>query len=90
MPMNADELQLGAKYRDTVSGWEGIATARFEYLNGCVRVDLSGADDKGAPISYVFDVEQVELVDAGLVREPRRGLFGRTGGPRDTSPPPRR
>ncbi|HEY3925243.1 MAG TPA: hypothetical protein VGL75_11840 [Acidothermaceae bacterium] len=80
--MSRPRIVLGRKYRDTVSGWEGIATARYEYLNGCVRYQLDAKDDKGAPQGYVFDEQQVAEVEAPAVeREPAR----RTGGPRDNA-----
>ena len=31
-------IKLGEKVRDSISGFSGIATARAEYLFGCVRV----------------------------------------------------
>lgn len=34
------EVVLGQKYRDTVSGYEGVATAVAFYLHGCERVTL--------------------------------------------------
>jgi hypothetical protein len=33
-------VELGTKAKDTVTGFEGIAIARFIYLNGCVRIEL--------------------------------------------------
>ena len=82
----ADDLTLGEKYRDVVSGWEGVLTARYDYMNGCTRVEISGADKDGKPESFVFDVQQVERVDAPplAVAAPRP-----TGGPRDNKPVPR-
>jgi hypothetical protein len=41
-------VKLGKKYRDSITGFEGIATARTEYLMGCCRILLeakSGDDD---------------------------------------------
>jgi hypothetical protein len=31
-------VKLGSKCRDSITGLEGIATARTEYLYGCVHV----------------------------------------------------
>lgn len=77
---------LGNRYRDAVSKWEGVATARYEYMNGCVRVELSGCDKDGKPDSFAFDVEQVEPVDAPPVE---RSNPKPTGGPRGNKPVPR-
>lgn len=80
--MKTAALQLGKKYRDKISGWEGILTARYEYMNGCVRVEISGADKDGQPKGFVFDEQQIELVpDGGVKTKPRR-----TGGPQTSVP----
>jgi hypothetical protein len=38
-------VKLGETYRDPITGLEGVATARAEYLYGCVRVVLEGTGD---------------------------------------------
>jgi hypothetical protein len=76
-----DELELGKKYRDTVSGWEGIATCQLKYMNGCVRYDLEGSDKDGQPKGFVFDGEQLELVGEGIELDPTP-----TGGDRSNIP----
>jgi hypothetical protein len=80
------DVVLGARYRDKVSGWAGIATARYEYLNGCRRIELGGHDEHGKPDAHVFDVQQLEFIDAGVTAEevPLPSRF--TGGPRDSAP----
>lgn len=84
--MTEDELTLGNRYSDPISGWEGTATARYEYLNGCVRVELSGADKDGKPDAYVFDVQQLVAVD-----QPSAATVERreSGGPQSNRPVPR-
>lgn len=79
-------VELGKKYRDNVSGWEGTATACYLYMNGCIRVELAAKDDKGAPQSYVFDQEQVAEVEAPKVEKKAPSP---TGGPRDNAAVPR-
>ena len=32
------KVTLGKEYRDSISGFQGVATARTTYLHGCVRV----------------------------------------------------
>ena len=54
---------LGKRYRDTISGWEGMATCLFTYLHGCRRVLLAGADSEGKPDDYAFDEPQLVLVN---------------------------
>lgn len=75
-------IPLGSKCRDTVSGWEGTATARYEYMNGCVRYEISAHDKDGKPESFVFDEQQIEVIPADPVVTERRA----TGGPRGNGP----
>lgn len=81
--MKANRVRLGSKYRDTISGWEGVAECKTEWLNGCVRVGLAAADKDGAPVNHVFDVEQIEPVKIAPVVKPTR-----TGGGRDDATRP--
>lgn len=81
------DIEVGARYRDTVSGWEGTATAVYFYMNGCVRVEIGANDKDGKPESFVFDEQQIELVapKKPAVKKPAKS----TGGPRDSAPVPR-
>jgi hypothetical protein len=55
----ADEpVKLGEKYIDNISGFEGVAVARFEYLYGCVRVQIE-AILNGEPKDFVFDEQRL-------------------------------
>ncbi len=44
-------IRLGEKVKDTISGFEGFATARTIYLYGCIRVLVQppGLDKDGKP-----------------------------------------
>lgn len=55
-------VKLGEKYRDSITGVEGIATARVEYLYGCVRIDLEGIDKDGQPKANIFDEQRLVAV----------------------------
>lgn len=35
-------IELGNKVKDTITGFMGIATARCEYLHGCVCFEVTG------------------------------------------------
>jgi hypothetical protein len=73
---------LGAKYRDEITGYEGVAVARCEYLSKCIHVELErGSGEKGkegTPEGVWFDEERlVRLdvpahVDRGEKRSPGR------------------
>lgn len=87
------DIALGSKARDIVSGWEGIVTARYEYLNGCVRYEIGGKDKDGKPDQYVFDAQQIRVIaepDVELVPRPvvvpPPARSERIGGPRDNRP----
>lgn len=75
------EIQLGEKYRDTVTGFEGTAIGRHQYLHGCERItlqSLEGGDIK----EYSFDAPS--LVEVG--KDGAGFSSERTGGPRSTPP----
>jgi hypothetical protein len=68
--MSVNEIQLGNRVRDIVSGFEGIATSRVEYLNGCVQLCIraKAVDNKYEDASSVYvDIGQVEKIDDGIV-----------------------
>lgn len=86
---NHHTIELGTRVRDRVSAYEGTVTARYEYLNGCERYEVSGADKDGKPEAFVFDVQQLQVLAApipALVREPEPQPLKKTGGPRDNAP----
>jgi hypothetical protein len=71
-------LKLGKKYRDDVSGFEGVATAEYTFLNGCIRYQLTGESRDGkAPEELVFDIEQLSPVS---IRTPAKPKGKRSGG----------
>ncbi len=74
--------QLGLKLRDMVSGLEGIATSRVEFINGCIQYGVSGKADNGKiPDTHYIDQQQLEVVDNGIVIKSQP-----TGGPRSDTP----
>lgn len=67
---NAKVVELGDRVRDMVTGFEGIAMGRNEWVNKCTRFAVQNEKLKdGKPIDAVwFDVEQLEVVKKGIVR----------------------
>lgn len=57
-------IELGDKVKCTVTGFTGTATARHEYLNGCVQYSVRPPVDKEGKLVDVqcFDVEQLVVV----------------------------
>jgi len=74
-------IKLGNLIRDKVTGFEGIATARVEYINGCVQYCIKPkmGKDKKMPEGEYIDLDQLEVVGNGIYIEPEP-----TGGPQRT------
>lgn len=82
-------MKLGHKLRDMVTGFEGIAVGRSEFLNGCVQFCLKApARDGKIEDGQWFDSHQLQFVDDGLapVLRPDAGVrpAATTGGPMET------
>lgn len=76
------QVKLGNTYRDRISGFTGVATARYEYLYGCVRVNLEGPTAEGGkPTEHVVDEQRLLNLD-GTHPEPS----ATTGGTRSDPP----
>ncbi len=63
---------LGLKMKDKITGFEGIAIARTDYLYGCNQYHIKPQVVKdGATSSAVsFDYLQLEIVGKGVYKEP--------------------
>lgn len=68
--MSRNRIKMGDTYRDEITGFEGIITARFEYMNGCVRYELEAADAEGRPKGYVFDEQRLVKATTGAKPKP--------------------
>jgi len=72
-------ITLGSKVKDTLTGIEGTAIARTEWLHGCVRITIQpyGVDKDNKPLgSHTTDEQNVEIV------QPLETPKVKTGGPR--------
>jgi len=80
-------IQLGDEVKDTVSGFRGIAVARYEFLHGCTRFCVQPPVNKEKKLAdtAVFDEPQLEVVKAAKVKTGSRD----TGGPMPYPPKPR-
>lgn len=79
------QVILGEKYRDTVTGLEGVATVVSFYLHACERVSLEFI--KEGEVKYeTFDAPRLVHVKQPLVPV----TSPRTGGPGGNEPKPRR
>jgi hypothetical protein len=78
-------IKLGSRVRDIVTGFEGIATSRTEWLHGCARIGIQPEtlDKDGKVIdASVFDEQQVEIVKEMAPRVAKHVVSTPPGGPR--------
>ena len=65
------KITLGQKYKDNVTGFEGTAIARIEYVWGCIQYELKPAVDKDGKLIDGAWFDETRLVDAsGAAAEP--------------------
>ena len=71
-------MKLGQKIRCKVTGFEGIATAKCEYLNGCIQfaVKPKMTEDGKMPDAIYIDVEQLEVVNEKPIKTKRTNTGG--------------
>lgn len=80
--MNTEETDviLGERYRDDLTGVEGVATARINFLHGCERVTLEVLNDKDGELKeYTFDAPRLIRV---VTQQPVEMKVAKTGGSR--------
>ena len=76
-------IKLGNKLRCAITGFTGIATAKIEYINGCVqflvkpRLDKEGKSVEG----QYLDWQQLEVIEGGIEIK-----GAQTGGPSSSAP----
>lgn len=76
-------IALGAKVRDRLTGFEGVATARCEYITGCVQYGVLPMvkADGGYPDAVYIDEQRLEVIGAPMPQASRP-----TGGPQRDAP----
>jgi len=82
-------IRLGSRVRDTVTGFEGVAVARTEWVHGCARYGVEATElHDGKPIeAQWFDEQRLSLV-AGASSVRADDLAGAApGGPRPDPAP---
>ena len=55
-------IKLGMKVRDKETNYQGVVTARAEYLYDRPRVLVENIDSTGRPIEWWYDESRVEEV----------------------------
>jgi len=79
-------MKLGSRVKDQVTGFQGIAVARCEYLNGCIQFEVKSENlHEGQPISGQWiDADQLTLMHISPLTVLERAEP--PGGPQDTPP----
>lgn len=78
------KVKLGRRYRDRVTGFEGVAVSLHEYIQGCRRITLEKLSADGDKLlSLTFDEPNLEQVGPRVVER----LGAATGGPHDHDTP---
>ena len=81
------KFQLGSVLKDKITGFEGVAVARDEWLTGCVRYGLQATKLKdGKPLNVQW-LDEINLV---VVEAAEKSLAPpyRAGGPHPATPRP--
>lgn len=62
-------IKLGSRVKDLVTGFVGIAVARCDYLNGCIRIGVQPKVDKDGklPDTIYFDEPQLKTLKENVV-----------------------
>lgn len=83
--MSQHKFELGSRLRCIVTGFQGIAISRVEYLNGCIQYAIKPPIDKdGKELDGIYiDHSQLEFVDDGVVAKRQAA---NTGGPQRDAP----
>lgn len=56
-------IKLGAKAREKETGFNGVVTARAEYLYDRPRVLVESIDSTGRPIEWWYDESRLEVIE---------------------------
>jgi len=64
-------IELGQKVRDIVTGLEGIAVSRIEYLNGCIQYGIETESEDGNKLNKTeyLDEGRLKVIDSSIVTE---------------------
>lgn len=78
-------IPLGRKVKDKVTNFEGIATARIEYMSGIVQFEVTPPAKNGKlPNSEWIDVHNLTITGKGIISKIKKEED--TGGPGNNEP----
>lgn len=69
--MSNDDVKLGQKVRDSVTGFEGIVSVEADHLYGCRRIGVTPetSEDGSKREVVFFDEPRLEVLDDGIREE---------------------
>ena len=78
------EVALGDKVRDKVTGFEGIAVARCEYITGCDHIEIKPQSlHNGKTIEgHWFDVARIEILESSAIKLGRTATMSKQPKPK--------
>jgi len=82
------KVYLGDEVRDSLSGFQGIATGRAEYLTGCVQILVAAKSQKAGekPFEYWLDEQRLVVTSAGAYGLPEEEINEAPAGPQHVPP----
>lgn len=62
-------IKLGQEAKDKITGFNGILTARLQYITGCDQYTLTPKKNKegGLDDCYNFDEKRLEIIGKGIL-----------------------
>lgn len=85
-----EQIKLGDRVRDRMTGFQGIAIAITEWLYNCRRITVQPTElDKDGAVAKTetFDEDQLKIEESNAFTakvESQTPVIEKTGGPRDT------
>lgn len=67
------EIVLGRRYRDRITGFEGVATQRVHHLNGCIQIAIDPGVDKDGKMQARYNIDETSLVDVETLQPVESG-----------------
>lgn len=67
--MSTQKIELGATYKDVITGFEGVATGYVQYITGCNQALLVPPCDKSrkAPEACWYDEQRLSRTRAKVI-----------------------
>jgi hypothetical protein len=74
-------IELGNKAKDKITGFEGVLTARSQYITGCDQYAITAESEKKGqePVICWFDEGRIEILAESIAPEDVQGE--KNGGP---------